>query len=440
MTVALSTAVARLDGPHHVGRAGAADHEELVAAGVLDGRHDADALVVVVVPDGVDLRRCLQQVGRGLLAGLDGELGGDAVVDVETALGERVLEALAAVLGQRQRVDAGDLGDDGVGVVAELLADVVCRPRRPCRSCRRGSSRAAAIGSSNTRSTLMTGIPASIASRAIGVSAAPSNGSSTMASTPSLMNVSTWLICRLTSLVPSATRRSTSSYSSASARAFSVMRGHPAVVGGRRGEADDDGVAGLVVRAGRVVAAVPHRCSSACCRCSGAEGAAPRAPATRRSPRLLTGWGAGAHGVLLLGAMVVLEWTRVVLRWCRVVGGAGCRVRARYCRSESRKPLLEQHGGHDDRALGDGLRRDGEVVEREDVGQRGEDQDAEDGADDGAAAAREQRAADDDRGDRVELVELAVGRGAGRGAGDHHHRGDAAADTEQDVEQHACDA
>ena len=37
---------------------------------------------------------------------------------------ERVLEALAAVLGQRQRVDAGDLGDDGVGVVPELLADV----------------------------------------------------------------------------------------------------------------------------------------------------------------------------------------------------------------------------------------------------------------------------------------------------------------------------
>ena len=51
---------------------------------------------------------------RGLLAALDGEVGGDPVVDVQAALGERVLEALAAVLGQRQRVDAGDLGDDGV--------------------------------------------------------------------------------------------------------------------------------------------------------------------------------------------------------------------------------------------------------------------------------------------------------------------------------------
>ena len=65
------------------------------------------------------------------------------------------------------------------------------------------------------------------------VSAAPSNGSSTMASTLSLMKVSTWLICRLTSLVPSATLSSTSSYFSASALAALVMRGHPAVVGGR---------------------------------------------------------------------------------------------------------------------------------------------------------------------------------------------------------------
>ena len=97
---------------HRVRRAGAADHEELVAAGVLDGGHHADALVVVVVPDGVDLRRGLQQVGRGLLAGLDGELGRDPVVDLLGRSRQRVREALAAVLGQRQRVDAGDLGDD----------------------------------------------------------------------------------------------------------------------------------------------------------------------------------------------------------------------------------------------------------------------------------------------------------------------------------------
>jgi hypothetical protein len=81
----------------------------------------------------------------------------------------------------------------------------------------------AAKGLSNSRSTLITGMPASMACSATGVRAAPSNGSSTIASTPSLMKVSTWLICVLTSLVPSATRRSMSSYLSASARAALVM-------------------------------------------------------------------------------------------------------------------------------------------------------------------------------------------------------------------------
>ena len=79
MTVALSTVSSALMCSHRVRRAGAADHEELVAAGVLDRGQHADALVVVVVPERVDLRRGLQQVGRRLLAGLDGELGGDPV-------------------------------------------------------------------------------------------------------------------------------------------------------------------------------------------------------------------------------------------------------------------------------------------------------------------------------------------------------------------------
>src|SRR4051794_8550841 len=69
----------------------------------------------------------------------------------------------------------------------------------------------------------MTGMPASIALSATGVSAAPSNGSSTIASTLSLMNVSTWLIWVLTSLVPSATCSWTSSYFSASALAALVI-------------------------------------------------------------------------------------------------------------------------------------------------------------------------------------------------------------------------
>ena len=54
----------------------------------------------------------------------DGEVGGHAGRDLESAVLERVGEARRAVLRERQRVDAGDLGDDRVGVVAELLADV----------------------------------------------------------------------------------------------------------------------------------------------------------------------------------------------------------------------------------------------------------------------------------------------------------------------------
>ena len=120
----LQHAVVGLDGVHRVLGAGAADHEELVASGGLDGRQHADTLVVVVVPDGVDLRGRRQQLRGRCLAALHGEVRGDAVADLEAAVTERVGEAARAVLRERQRVDAGDLGDDGVGVVAELLADV----------------------------------------------------------------------------------------------------------------------------------------------------------------------------------------------------------------------------------------------------------------------------------------------------------------------------
>ena len=69
----------------------------------------------------------------------------------------------------------------------------------------------------------MTTIPASMALVATSVSAAPSNGSSTMASTLSLMNCSIWLICTLTSLVPSAWTSSTSEYLAASSTADFVI-------------------------------------------------------------------------------------------------------------------------------------------------------------------------------------------------------------------------
>ena len=101
-----------------------------------------------------------------------------------------------------------------------------------------------------------------------------------------------------------------------------------------------------------------------------------------------------------------------------------------------RQPHLQQDGEHDDHALGDRLGGAGQVVQREDVVERGEDQHAEHGADDRAAAADQQRAADDDGGDGVQLVERAVGGAAGRRPRHEHDRGDAAGDAGQDVELH----
>ncbi len=81
----------------------------------------------------------------------------------------------------------------------------------------------AANGEENSRSTLITGMPASIASVATSVRAAPSVGSRTIASTLLLMKVSTWAIWALGSLVPSALWKSMSSYFSASACALLLI-------------------------------------------------------------------------------------------------------------------------------------------------------------------------------------------------------------------------
>ena len=110
---------------HRVERSGPTDHEELLAAGLLHGLQHADALVVVVVPHRVDLRVAGQQVGGDLLAGGDGEPGRDAGPDLEAEQRQAVPEAPRPVLGERKLVDAGDLGDDGVGVAPELVADVL---------------------------------------------------------------------------------------------------------------------------------------------------------------------------------------------------------------------------------------------------------------------------------------------------------------------------
>src|SRR4051812_36714202 len=96
---------------------------------------------------------------------------------------------------------------------------------------------------------------------------------------------------------------------------------------------------------------------------------------------------------------------------------------------------LDEDGDHDDHALGDLLGGGREVVQREDVVDGGEDEDAQYGADEGAAAAGEERAADDHGGDGVEFVQVAVGGGAAAGQHDQHEAGHTAAQPGQDVQQ-----
>ena len=90
-------------------------------------------------------------------------------------------------------------------------------------------------------------MPAFIALVATAVSALPSVGSSTIASTLSLMRVSIWLICWLTSLVPSAVAELDVAVLLRLVGRCLVDGGEPAVVGLRTGEADGDLLAGGVV-------------------------------------------------------------------------------------------------------------------------------------------------------------------------------------------------
>src|SRR5699024_4460031 len=56
----LNNGVSGFDLAHHIRRTGTANHEEIIAAGVLDGGQHADSLVVVMVPDCVDFWSGLQ--------------------------------------------------------------------------------------------------------------------------------------------------------------------------------------------------------------------------------------------------------------------------------------------------------------------------------------------------------------------------------------------
>ena len=133
----------------------------------------------------------------------------------------RVGEAGGALLGDRDAGEALDLHD--VALAVELLGEVVGRPRRRCRSCRRRSRCGRRPRSENSRSTLTTGMPCSIASSATGVSGSPSWGRMISTSGSSAMSCSTCDTWAAESLVPSSSTNSTSSSSAASASAFSVM-------------------------------------------------------------------------------------------------------------------------------------------------------------------------------------------------------------------------
>src|SRR5690606_3293869 len=92
---------------------------------LVDSGEDTDALVVIVVPDRVDLGVGGEQLLGDRLATRDGEVRCDAGAHLETTGRESVVEAAGAVLGEGQGVDAGDLRDHGVGPAADLATAVL---------------------------------------------------------------------------------------------------------------------------------------------------------------------------------------------------------------------------------------------------------------------------------------------------------------------------
>src|SRR3954452_12941601 len=237
----------------------------------------------------------------------------------------------------------------------------------------------AAFGSSNSRSTLMTGMPASIALRAIGVIAAPSNGSSTMACTLSLMNVSTWLIWTFTSLVPSATRSSTSSYWSATSCADWVMEPiQPwSAAGAEKPMTTLSPASSLDPLSACDVPPPRSALSSLDLLLVQAPRASTARPATTVAPSLVR---MGRTDFIVSSCV---QWV-LVRGWCATPTASSAAV-------PRRQPLLQEHGGDDDGALEERLLGERAVVEDEDVRDRREDEDAENRADDGSASAGEQR-------------------------------------------------
>src|SRR5688572_17197615 len=219
-------------------------------------------------------------------------------------------------------------------------------------------------------------MPASIARMATSVGAAPSVGSSTIASTLSLMKVSIWLICRLASFVPSAARKSMSSYFSASASAAALIAAsQPWSACGPENPMTTVSPGSsfeLPALAAAVESPLSLDSGSLLVHATSIVLAASSAPLVMRIRRS----GLEACRDMTYSLVWVLGLFRDRGRCVQVgreFGGWRCGVVAAppwsWSGVLSGDPLLQQDGGDDDRALGNVLVRRVQVVQGENVGQ-----------------------------------------------------------------------
>src|SRR5882757_7936757 len=263
-------------------------------------------------------------------------------------------------------------------------------------------------------------MPAAIARRPSAVSWLPSLGRITSASTFLLIRVSTAPICWVMSLVGFTASNVTSLYRPAWACAFFAMAAiqpwsaagaeNPMVTARPGAALSPAGGAEPAPGPAAGAALLVHAVSAA---------PAPTPSAPVRNPRRR------------IPLVVITDPPS-----SDPVSGIGRYSYQYHSRGSALRAGLEEHGGDDDRALGDVLDLARQVVQDEQVGDRGEHKHPEDRADQGAPPAGQQGAADDHRGDRIQLVEGAVGAGPGGGQRRDHDRRDAAAQPGDHVEQH----
>src|SRR5882757_7986613 len=267
------------------------------------------------------------------------------------------------------------------------------------------------------RSRLMTWMPAFIALRATVVSCLPSLGSITMTSAFLLISVSTAAIWAAMSLVGWTASSLTSLNFFASALALLAIAAiHPWSAAGAEkpivtvlpGAEFAFPTAAAVVAGGEDFLLLPVQAVSTV---AAPTPAAPNSISRRPMP-------------MVLGFMRIPS--------ARRYGGV---LEAYWLSGGLSAPALQQHGDDDDHALGDVLRLGLQVVQDEQVRDRGEHEDAEYRTGDRAAPTGEQSPADDHRGDGVEFVQVAMCAGPGRGQRRDHDRGDTDTQAGQHVQR-----